>query len=110
MTEQTSVARTQNSLTKYSWWPIFSLLPSRPRTPGEPTDYRHRRPRLRKDQKVPQRPGNPKVALVIDDVLPPWQPRCVMVRGEAEALDEATMADGGRSGPIIRIHPTQVIS
>ena len=25
--------------------------------------------------------ANPKVALVIDDVLPPWRPRGVMVRG-----------------------------
>src|SRR5438552_5094962 len=49
--------------------------------------------------------ANPKVALVIDDVLPPWRPRCVMVRGEAEALAEATSADGERLGPIIRIHP-----
>jgi pyridoxamine 5'-phosphate oxidase family protein len=54
--------------------------------------------------------ANPKVALVIDDVLPPWRPRCVMVRGQAEALAEATSADGQRLGPIIRIHPSQVIS
>jgi pyridoxamine 5'-phosphate oxidase family protein len=53
---------------------------------------------------------NPKVALVIDDVLPPWRPRCVMVRGEAEALEEAASADGEPLGPIIRIHPSQVIS
>ena len=54
--------------------------------------------------------ANPKVALVIDDVLPPWRPRCVMVRGEAEALEEAASADGEPQGPIIRIHPSQVIS
>jgi pyridoxamine 5'-phosphate oxidase family protein len=54
--------------------------------------------------------ANPKVALVIDDVLPPWRPRCVMVRGEAEALEDATSADGERLGAIIRVHPTQVIS
>ena len=54
--------------------------------------------------------ANPKVALVIDDVLPPWQPRCVMVRGEAEALERAVGPDGTQLGPIIRIHPTQVIS
>lgn len=53
---------------------------------------------------------NPRVALVIDDVLPPWRPRCVMVRGEAEALEEAASADGEPLGPIIRIHPRQVIS
>jgi pyridoxamine 5'-phosphate oxidase family protein len=54
--------------------------------------------------------ANPKVALVIDDVLPPWRPRSVMVRGEAEALEDATGADGERLGPIIRIHPSQVLS
>ena len=47
---------------------------------------------------------------MIDDVLPPWRPRSVMVRGEAEALAEATSADGERVGAIIRIHPSQVIS
>jgi len=54
--------------------------------------------------------ANPKVALVIDDVLPPWRPRGVMVRGEAQALEEAISADGEQLGPIIRIHPSQVIS
>jgi pyridoxamine 5'-phosphate oxidase family protein len=54
--------------------------------------------------------SNPKVALVVDDVLPPWQPRCVMVRGEAEALKAAVDADGNAVGAIIRIHPSEVIS
>jgi pyridoxamine 5'-phosphate oxidase family protein len=43
-------------------------------------------------------------------VLPPWQPRCVMVRGDAEALEEAVSADGKPLGAIIRIHPRQVLS
>lgn len=54
--------------------------------------------------------GNPNVALVIDDVLPPWRPRAVMVRGRAEALTEAAGADGQPLGPIIRIHPGRVTS
>lgn len=54
--------------------------------------------------------ANPKVTLVIDDVLPPWRPRCVMVRGDAEALTEATGADGERLGAIIRIRPVEVLS
>jgi pyridoxamine 5'-phosphate oxidase family protein len=54
--------------------------------------------------------ANPKVALVIDDVLPPWRPRCVMVRGQAETLHQATNADGEPLGPIIRIHPSQILS
>jgi pyridoxamine 5'-phosphate oxidase family protein len=54
--------------------------------------------------------ANPRAALVIDDVLPPWRPRGIMVRGEAEALDDAAGAGGERLGPIIRIRPSQVIS
>lgn len=54
--------------------------------------------------------ANPKVTLVIDDVLPPWQPRAVMVRGDAEALEEAIGSDGQPLGPIIRIHPIEVLS
>ncbi len=53
---------------------------------------------------------NPNVALVVDDVLPPWRPRCVMVRGHGEALSEAVGAEGERVGPIIRITPTKVVS
>jgi pyridoxamine 5'-phosphate oxidase family protein len=43
-----------------------------------------------------------KAAIVIDDVLPPWRPRGVEVRGMAEAID----------GPdaLIRIHPRRIIS
>jgi pyridoxamine 5'-phosphate oxidase family protein len=53
---------------------------------------------------------NPDVALVVDDVLPPWRPRCVMIRGMAEALAEATGPDGQPAGPIIWLHPAEVIS
>lgn len=53
---------------------------------------------------------NCKVALVVDDVLPPWRPRAVMVRGAAEALNEAVDGIGEPLGAIIRIHPAQVIS
>lgn len=54
--------------------------------------------------------NNPNVALVVDDVLPPWQPRCVLIRGRAKALEEALGPDGAEKGPTIRITPTQVIS
>ncbi len=54
--------------------------------------------------------ANPNVALVVDEVLPPWRPRAVMVRGHAEALEDATDPEGNSTGPIIRITPTQVIS
>jgi pyridoxamine 5'-phosphate oxidase family protein len=43
-----------------------------------------------------------RAAVVIDDVVPPWSPRGVEVRGEAEAVE----------GPpaLIRIHPRRIIS
>ncbi len=53
--------------------------------------------------------ANHSVALVIDDVLPPWRPRAVMVRGQAEALSQAAGPDGEPPGAIIRIRPAQVI-
>jgi pyridoxamine 5'-phosphate oxidase family protein len=54
--------------------------------------------------------GNPNVALVIDDVLPPWRPRCVMIRGRAEALPGSDGPQDQPADPIIRLHPTEVIS
>jgi pyridoxamine 5'-phosphate oxidase family protein len=53
---------------------------------------------------------DPSVALVVDDVLPPWRPRCVMIRGHGSALHEAIGPDGGPTGPIIRITPVRVVS
>jgi pyridoxamine 5'-phosphate oxidase family protein len=54
--------------------------------------------------------ANPNVALIIDDVLPPWQPRAVMVRGRAEALTEADDEQGQAIGALLRIHPVLVLS
>lgn len=54
--------------------------------------------------------ASPKVAFVVDDVLPPWQPRCVQIRGDAEALDAVVMAGGGGTAPMIRITPAKVVS
>ena len=52
--------------------------------------------------------ANPKVGFVVDDVLPPWRPRCVTIRGLAEAIDE-TAPDGTRTF-LIRITPEKVTS
>ena len=43
-----------------------------------------------------------RAAIVIDDVLPPWQPRGVEVRGRAEAVASPE--------PLIRIHPERIVS
>jgi pyridoxamine 5'-phosphate oxidase family protein len=47
-----------------------------------------------------QRTG--RASLVVDDVLPPWRPRGVEVRGSAEAVEG--------ENPRIRIHPRRVVS
>lgn len=54
--------------------------------------------------------ANAKVAFVIDDVLPPWQPRCVQIRGTAEALEHDAPSKGEQTAPVIRIRPTKVTS
>jgi pyridoxamine 5'-phosphate oxidase family protein len=41
-------------------------------------------------------------AVVIDDVLPPWRPRGVEVRGRVEVMQQPE--------PRIRIHPTRIVS
>ena len=56
---------------------------------------------------------NSHVSLVIDDILPPWQPRGVEIRGIAETLPTGGNALFGANYPvdeaIIRIIPTQII-
>lgn len=52
-----------------------------------------------------------RVAFVVDDVLPPWRPRMLEVRGTVEGLPE-----GGKeiiehfSSEILRITPTHILS
>ncbi len=54
---------------------------------------------------------NANVAFVIDDVLPPWQPRFVEVRGRAEALPEGGQTiHPGFDSEVIRIFPKRIIS
>lgn len=54
-----------------------------------------------------------RVAFVVDDIksVQPWQVRCLEIRGTAEAIEEPTdSASPVGAGPIIRIHPTRIIS
>ncbi len=52
-----------------------------------------------------------RAAIVIDDVLPPWQPRMIEVRGTAEVVPSGGKAFGDRfEDTIVRIHPTRIIS
>jgi pyridoxamine 5'-phosphate oxidase family protein len=43
-----------------------------------------------------------RAAIVIDDVLPPWQPRGVEIRGRATSIDDTQ--------PRIQIQPTRIVS
>lgn len=54
--------------------------------------------------------ANPAVGFLVDDVLPPWRPRAVQIRGRAEALDEAAWPDGTPREAIIRITPDRIVS
>lgn len=52
-----------------------------------------------------------RAAIVIDDVLPPWQPRMIEVRGTAEVLPSGGKAFGGNfEDTIVRIRPVRIIS
>lgn len=52
-----------------------------------------------------------RVAFVVDDVLPPWKPRFVEVRGTVQAYPEGGKEIVKDFGPdILRITPTYVVS
>jgi PPOX class F420-dependent enzyme/OxyR family protein len=48
--------------------------------------------------------ANPRAAFVVDDVLPPWRPRCVTVQGEVEVVEPPA------GEALIRIHPHTIVS
>ena len=52
-----------------------------------------------------------RVAFVVDDVLPPWRPRFVEIRGTAKGLAEGGRAINQNFAPdILRITPTYIVS
>ncbi|HEY7350493.1 MAG TPA: PPOX class F420-dependent oxidoreductase [Ktedonobacterales bacterium] len=54
---------------------------------------------------------NGLAAFVVDDVLPPWQPRGIEIRGHAEALTEGGQAILPHFSPeLIRLTPRRIIS
>src|SRR5258708_37125978 len=56
-----------------------------------------------------QRTG--RASIVIDDVLPPWQPRMIEVRGSAAVIPSGGKAFGEQfEDTIVRIQPTRVVS
>ena len=56
-----------------------------------------------------QRTG--RASIVVDDVLPPWQPRMIEIRGTAEVVPSGGKAFGeGFEDTIVRIQPTRIIA
>ena len=51
--------------------------------------------------------ANPRAAFVVDDVLPPFRPRCVMIQGLARAID---VEHSVGTEAMIRIIPETIIS
>jgi pyridoxamine 5'-phosphate oxidase family protein len=51
------------------------------------------------------------VAFVVDDVLPPWQPRGIEIRGRVDAFTEGgQQIIPGFDAEFIRVHPTRIVS
>ncbi|MCI0553100.1 MAG: PPOX class F420-dependent oxidoreductase [Anaerolineae bacterium] len=54
---------------------------------------------------------HPKVAFVIDDVLPPWRPRSIEILADTELLESGGEGFGRGFDPqIIRLHPVKIIA
>ncbi len=54
---------------------------------------------------------NANAAFVVDDVLPPWKPRFLEIRGRAEQVFEGGESFGSGFAPeMIRIFPRRIIS
>jgi pyridoxamine 5'-phosphate oxidase family protein len=52
-----------------------------------------------------------RASIVVDDVLPPWQPRMIEVRGTAEVVPSGGKAFGEQfEDTIVRIRPTRIVA
>lgn len=54
--------------------------------------------------------SNRRVAFLVDDVLPPWQPRAVLIQGYAETLLAGIDNAGPSPEAMLRITPERIIS
>jgi pyridoxamine 5'-phosphate oxidase family protein len=55
--------------------------------------------------------GHPRVAFVVDDVLPPWRPRSIEILADAELLERGGEALArGLDPQIIRLHPVKIMA
>lgn len=67
--------------------------------------------RMSQTKKVRDVRHSGKASIVVDDVLPPWQPRMIEIRGTAEVVPDGGKAFGENwEDTVVRIHPTRIIS
>jgi len=67
--------------------------------------------RMSQTKKVRDVRRSGRASIVIDDVLPPWQPRMIEVRGTAEVISSGGKAFGENfEDTIVRIQPVRIIS
>lgn len=65
---------------------------------------------LSKSKKFRDAGATGRAAFVVDDVLPPWRPRGIEVRGRAEVFSEGGgEVVEGFSEELIRIHPRRIV-
>jgi pyridoxamine 5'-phosphate oxidase family protein len=85
-----------------------------------PTSFRHNQEldaievggmRMSQTKKVRDVRHGGRATIVVDDVLPPWQPRMIEIRGTAEVVTYGGKAFGDNfDDTIVRIHPRRIIS
>lgn len=54
---------------------------------------------------------HPRVAFVVDDVLPPWQPRMIEIRADVELLESGGQQIMAQFAPeMMRLRPRQIVA
>src|SRR5438067_13428515 len=66
---------------------------------------------IAQSQKYHRAALHPRVAFVVDDVLPPWRPRFVEIRADVELLESGGQQVGPGFAPeIMRLHPVHIVA
>jgi pyridoxamine 5'-phosphate oxidase family protein len=55
--------------------------------------------------------SHPRVSFAVDDVLPPWRPRFILIQADVELLEDGGHGIGPGFAPeIMRLHPVRITS
>jgi pyridoxamine 5'-phosphate oxidase family protein len=86
-----------------------------------PTSFRHNAEadaidvggmRMSQTKKLRDAQRTGRASIVVDDVLPPWQPRMIEVRGRAEVVERGGKSVFGDNfdDVVVRIHPSRIVA